>query len=137
MRNIWNAKKGYTREMVSLPVKLQSEGVKRLVEDALWSQGLRKKLEPGKRRHEFQTDHGFRKWFKTRSELAGMKPIHIEILMKLSTGISDSYYRATEQELLEGYLKAVDFLTISNENKLAKHTQICMMAKASKDSIDR
>ena len=37
MRNIWNTKKGYTRGLVSAPVKLQSEGVKRLVEDALWT----------------------------------------------------------------------------------------------------
>ena len=93
MRNIWNTKKGYTRGLVSAPVKLQSEGVKRLIEDALWTQGLRKKLDSGKKRHEFQTDHGFRKWFKTRCELSGMKPINIEILMGHSTGISDSYYR--------------------------------------------
>ena len=44
MRNIWNTKKGYTRGLISAPVKLQSEGVKRLIEDALWTQGLRKKL---------------------------------------------------------------------------------------------
>lgn len=118
MRNIWNTKKGYTRGLISAPVKLQSEGVKRLMEDALWTQGLRKKLESGKKRHEFQTDHGFRKWFKTRCELAGMKPINIEILMGHSTGISDSYYRATENEILEDYLKAVDFLTVSTEKKL-------------------
>jgi hypothetical protein len=42
-----------------------------------------------------------------------MKSINIEILMGHSTGISDPYHRATEDELLEDYLKAVDFLTIS------------------------
>ena len=41
-----------------------------------------------------------------------MKPINIEKLMNHSTGISDSYLRATESEFLEDYLKAVDFLTI-------------------------
>jgi hypothetical protein len=124
MRNIWNTKKGYTRGLVSAPIKLKTEGVKRLVEDALWTQGLRKKLDSNKKRHEFQTDHGLRKWFKTRCELAGMKPINIEILMNHSTGISDSYYRATETELLEDYLKAVDSLTINNQNKLQKHAAI-------------
>ena len=89
MRNIWNTKKGYTRGMVSAPLKFKSEGVKRLVEDALWTQGLRKKVSHDKKRHEFQTDHGFRKWFKTRCELSGMKPINIEKLMNHSTGISD------------------------------------------------
>jgi hypothetical protein len=82
--------------------------VKRLMEDALWTQGLRAKLESGKRRHEFQTDHGFRKWFKTRCELVGMKPINIEKLMNHSIGISNAYYRATENDLLEDYLKASD-----------------------------
>jgi integrase len=37
MRNTWNTKKGYTRGLVSAPIKLQAEGVKRLVEDALWT----------------------------------------------------------------------------------------------------
>ena len=48
-------------------------------------------IEHGARRHEFKTDHGFRKWYKTQCEIAGMKPINIEILMGHSVGISDSY----------------------------------------------
>jgi integrase len=89
----------------------------------VWTQGLRKRLALGKKRHEFQTDHGFRKWFKTRCEIGEMKAINIEKLMGHSTGISDSYYRATEAELLEDYMKAIDFLTISNENKLILENQ--------------
>jgi hypothetical protein len=81
------------------------------------------KLESGKRRHEFQTDHGFRKWFKTRCELAGMKPINIEKLMNHSVGISNSYYRATENDILEDYLKVADFLTISKENRIIIENQ--------------
>jgi integrase len=102
--------------IVTQPRKLESLGVKRIMETALWTQGLRHKLEPGERRHEFQADHGLRKLFKTRCELAGMMPINIEILMGHSVGISDSYYRATEKELLDDYLKAIDFLTVSNEH---------------------
>jgi hypothetical protein len=52
--------------------------------------------------------------------MAGMKPINVEVLMGHSTGISDSYYRATENELLEDYLKAVDFLTIDDKYAVAK-----------------
>jgi hypothetical protein len=88
------------------------------MEDALWTQGIRKKADLKRNRYEFQTDHGFRKWFKTCCEIAGMKPINIEKLMGHSVGISDSYYRATEKELLEDYLKAVPVLTISNESRL-------------------
>ncbi|MGA9845002.1 MAG: hypothetical protein WBQ25_22080 [Nitrososphaeraceae archaeon] len=47
-----------------------------------------------------------------------MKPINIEKLMGHSVGISDSYYRATEKELLDDYLKAVPVLTIGSEHRL-------------------
>ena len=120
MRNIWDRNKGSKRKpgIVTEPRKLQSLGIKRIMETALWTQGLRRKLETGKRRHEFQADHGLRKFFKTKCELSGMMPINIEILMGHSVGISDSYYRATENELLLDYMKAVDLLTINEENRL-------------------
>ena len=47
--------------------------------------------------------------------MSGMKPINVEKLMNHSTGISDNYYRITEAELLEDYLKAVDLLTINSD----------------------
>ena len=83
----------------------------------LFSIGVRKER---KRRHEFSV-HGFRKFFKTKAELGGMRPINVETLMGHSTGISDSYYRPTDNDLLEDYLKAVDNLTITyDENRLQK-----------------
>jgi hypothetical protein len=63
--------------------------------------------------------------------MAGMKPINIEILMNHSTGISDSYYRATETELLEDYLKAMDSLTINNQNRLQK--QVAILSEKSRE----
>lgn len=60
-----------------------------------------------------------------------MKSINIETLMGHSIGISDSYYRATEAELLEEYLKAVDFLTIEERYKLEK--QVTQLAQRSKE----
>jgi integrase len=83
------------------------------------------------RRHEF-TVHGFRKWFKTRCENAGLKPIVTELLMGHSVGISDSYYRPTENDLLEEYVKAIDALTISNENRLKM--QVELLAASSKET---
>src|SRR5262249_34774595 len=104
--------------LVTAPKKLRASGVKRLIEDALWTQGIRKKLQLGKKRHEFEADHGLRKWFKTRCENSGMKPINTETLMNHSIGISDSYYRVTETELLDDYLKAIEHLTLNTEEKL-------------------
>src|SRR5687768_10014255 len=58
----------------------------------LYSIGIRRDK---KRRHEFSV-HSFRKYFKTKSEIAGMKPAVVEMLMGHSLGISDSYFKPTE-----------------------------------------
>lgn len=73
--------------------------------------GIRGKLEEGKRRHEFQADHGFRKFFKTACERK-MKSLYVEMLLGHNLGLGDKYYRPQESELLEEYLKAVPELTI-------------------------
>jgi hypothetical protein len=132
MRDLWDTKKGCIQHFVTIPKKLRATGVKRLVEDALWTQGLRTKLPDGKRRHEFQANHGFRKFFKTKCETIGVKPIVTETLMGHSTGISDSYYRPSEMDLLEEYLKAVDALTISNENRLKMQVEV--LASSTKET---
>jgi integrase len=76
MRDLWDTQVKISKGLVTIPRKLTSVGVKRLMERAIWAQGLRKELEAGKKRHPFPTNHSLRKYFKTRCELAGMKPIH-------------------------------------------------------------
>jgi hypothetical protein len=133
MRDLWDTRVPQGRGLVTHPKKLASLGIKRLLERAIWAQHLRKKLEPGKKRHPYQACHSYRKWFKTRCEMSGMKPINIEKLLNHSTGISDSYYRITPSELLEDYLKAVDYLTI-NSDKLILQKQVTELKEKSKDS---
>ena len=123
MRDLWDTRVRISKGLVTIPKKLTAVGVKRLMERAIWAQGLRKKSEAGKKRHPFPTNHSLRKYFKTRCELAGMKPINIENLMGHSTGISDSYYRPTENDLLQDYLKCVDVLTINDEKSLQKKVE--------------
>ena len=45
-----------------------------------------------------------------------MKSINIENLMNHSIGVSNSYYRSQEKELLDDYLQAVEHLTIKENN---------------------
>jgi hypothetical protein len=52
-----------------------------------------------------------------------MRPINVEILMDHKTGISDSYYRPTQDDLLEDYLRAVDYLTVNRDQKVATQLQ--------------
>jgi integrase len=95
LRNMWNTIQGFKRGFIDSLKNLKSSGLKEWMMHSGLS--LRKKLDAGKRRNEFQADHGFRTWFKTRCEISGMKPINIEKLMGDSTGICDSYYRATRE----------------------------------------
>jgi hypothetical protein len=136
MRDIWQiANLEYSdrgKGIAKFPKKLQSVAIKRIIERALWAQKLRKKLNDGERRHEWKTVHGFRKFFKTRAEQV-MKPANVEILMGHSIGISDSYYRPTEKELLEDYLKAVDLLTV-NYDKQKLREQIDELKESNKNT---
>jgi hypothetical protein len=101
------------------------------MERAIWAQGLRRKIEPGKKRHPYQANHSAQV-VQNSCEIAGMKPINIEKLMNHSIGISDSYYRATEQELLEDSLKAVDMLSI-NDDKVTLQKQVAELTEKSKE----
>jgi hypothetical protein len=98
----------------------------------LFSIGIRSEK---KRRHDFSV-HGFRKWFKTRCEIGGMKPVNVETLLNHSTGISDSYYRPLESELLAEYLAVAEqHLSVSTENKFK--TQLEELQKARKEERDK
>lgn len=95
----------------SKPNPLSSKIVKRLVELAIRSAGIRAKLEPGQRRHPFKATHGFRKYFDTAAE-RHMKTLHVEQLLDHDTGLKESYNRPTEVDMLNDYLRAVPELMV-------------------------
>ncbi len=76
-------------------------------------------LIANEKRHEFKLAHGFRKFFETRTQQV-MKHNNVKILMghSSSMGLSKNYYKPTETEVLDDYLKAVDLLTFSQNNKM-------------------
>jgi hypothetical protein len=76
---------------------LKSSVIKRLIERVLWEQGLRQPLIKGEKRHEWKSAHGFRKFYKTRTEQV-MKPMNVEITMGHNIGFSACYYRPTKKE---------------------------------------
>ena len=118
--------------LVTIPQPLSYEGIKKVLSRALWDQGLRHVLSEGVRRHEWKGAHGYRKFYKSRAEQV-MKPINVETTMGHSTGISHSYYKPTEHELLEDYLKAVDLLTINDINKPTLQKQVAELQERNKE----
>ena len=118
MRDLWqttNMNYGARWGLATIPKKLKSSGIKRLLERALWEQGIRQPLKEGTKHHEWKAAHGFRKFYKSRTEQV-MKPINVEITMGHDIGISASYYKPTEQEVIQDYLKAVPLLSINQDN---------------------
>jgi hypothetical protein len=126
MRDLWqttNMNYGARWGLATNPKKLKSSGIKRLLERALWEQGIRQPLIAGAKRHEWKGAHGFRKVYKSRAEQI-MKPINVEITMGHDIGVSTSYYKPTEREVLDDYLKAVPLLTVSGDDlRLQKQVQ--------------
>ncbi|MDN5846713.1 MAG: hypothetical protein L0H53_10620 [Candidatus Nitrosocosmicus sp.] len=125
MRDIWqttNVKYGANWGLATIPKKLESVAIKRIIDRALRIQGIRHNLTEGQKRHEFKAMHGFRKYFKSRAEQR-MRPINVEILMGHSVGVSDSYYRPQEKEILDDYLKAVDDLLIYDNKNIQKEIE--------------
>ena len=118
IRDIWkstNVKFQNRGGLATVPRKLKSSGVRSIISRAEWEQGIREPLTGGKKRHEFQAVHSFRKFFKSHCEQV-MKSINVEILMGHTIGISNSYYKPSEREILDDYLKAINILTINENN---------------------
>jgi len=129
MRDLWkttNMPFGSRYGSATQPLKLKNEAIRTILCRALLRQNIRVQLKEGKKRHEFKAAHGFRKYFKTQCENM-MRPANIELLMGHNIGISKSYYKPTEKEILDDYLKAADLLTMNQENKLK--TQVKELTK--------
>jgi hypothetical protein len=125
MRDIWQTSErsyGAYFGLAKNPKQLKSLGIKSLIERAIRSQGLWKPLADGNRRRDWKGVHGFRKFFKTQTELV-MKSLNVEVCIGHNIGVSKSYYKPTTKEVLEDYLKAVDLLTINNESRLSKQVE--------------
>jgi hypothetical protein len=119
MRDLWQTTDfsyGVQWGLAKYPKKLKATGVKSLRERAMKSQRLAIQLPKGVKRREWKSGHGYRKFFKTRAEQV-MKPANVELLSGRDIGVSGSYYKPTEKELFEDYIKAIDLLTINEDYK--------------------
>lgn len=45
-----------------------------------------------------------------------MKSINVELLMGHTIGVSNSYYKPSQKEILDDYLKAINILTMNKNN---------------------
>jgi len=76
--------------------------------------------EKGKIRKNVRLTAGFRKFFDTHLIYSSVEPRTKEMFMGHSIGLDDHYFKPGENYVLQEYLKAVDNLTISEENRLPR-----------------
>jgi integrase len=81
----------------------------------------------GKMRKDVPLIHGFRKFFNTALMNADVAYTFKELLMGHSVKLDDVYYHKdsikSKQKLLEEYSKAIDALTINEENRLRRQVE--------------
>ena len=74
----------------------------------------------GRIRKNVRLTAGFRKFFDTQLGYALVEPRSKDVFMGHSMGLDDHYFKPGENYVLQEYLKAVDCLTIKEENRLKK-----------------
>lgn len=100
--------------------RLNAFGVKKRILRMAKKIGLRPPLPPGKRRHEVQLAHGFRKYFNTMMRRAKVDFLDKEDMMGHKVGLERHYERYNEEdfERFPEYQKAIPFLTISDTERV-------------------
>ena len=81
--------------------------------------------------------HGFRKLTETSFIRSKVNAEAREMLMGHSIGLGDAYYRPDVGEILDEYLKAVDLLTINDENGLKRKVEILEVKKERIDQLEQ
>jgi len=78
------------------------------------------RFQGGSKRKEVPIAHGFRKFFMTQCVNSKVDPQAREMLLGHKIGLASCYYRPTEDEMYTEYQKALDNLTINEENRLKR-----------------
>src|SRR6185437_1768792 len=108
------------------PKAVSSHVVAFMIHTLLDRTGVRARTDNRTQRTELMQTHGFRKFFKTTCINSGMNPLYSEYLMGHRSGLTKSYFKPTDTELLEGnekalgYVAAINDLTINEEYRLQK-----------------
>ena len=145
MRDIWNTGKIFigsnesnltkgTTGNVTLPKKADANAIRQIFTRAWKIQNVRP-ADNDIRRHEFKSTHCFRKYFETHA-MESMKLLNVKILMGQDTGLEKSYYKPSEKDLLEDYLKVVELLTFNDQSSLRKRVDTLLIEKSRIDDLE-
>lgn len=126
------------------PKGMQAKGLSKLIAETAIKSGVTERnslLEGekfGSKRHKVFNTHGFRKFVTGKMVEAGLSDFVIDKLLghKSKGGInSKHYYRPQEDELFSEYLKAIDYLTIDDSNRLRLQVEQLTIKKSELEEL--
>jgi integrase len=119
------------------PIALQ--GLRMALSLHLVRSGLRKVEHPtehSKRvRKSIKMANGFRKYVISKFIDAGLNHEIRELLVDHATGLDASYFRPSEKQVLEEYLKAEPYLTVDPSVRLSQENQTLRVERSSWESL--
>lgn len=128
---------------IRIPIKTRPRTLAFKLMDLAHRVGIRKKeqlvegqtcADGASLRKEVAIAHGFRKFFTTQCINSKINSEIREMLLGHKIGLASCYYRPTEEDIFNEYLKAVDLLTINEENRLRRKVE---KMEVEKDRIER
>jgi integrase len=90
------------------------------IRNKVYSSESMSKSQSAKVRHNLHPCHSLRIFAVTQMQRSKLDKTIREMLIGYSTGLDKAYYKPQDEEILEEYQKAIEALTISNEERLKK-----------------
>jgi integrase len=129
------------RSVAKNPQRMQLNTLNSLLRDLILASGIQKiehlteTKTNGRIKKEIAMSNGFRKKVTTDMIHSKVNPEARELMLGHSIQLGDSYYRPNAGEILNEYLKAVDLLTINEENRLKRKVEILEVKKEKIDQL--
>ena len=101
---------------INVPKFLLDDSVEKIMDEVLRKSGVKTS--------EAMRSHALRKGFMSTCERTGMKSINVKMLLGHSIGVENSYYKPTDDDLLNDYMThTADALTIDPTKRLEKQIE--------------
>ena len=134
----------YNREnhlSVKYPKHTTKGALSRILEEIMERAGIRTRMQRTEKANanylkDVSLSTGFRKGFNTKlAHTEGVNPLIKELLMGHHVGLEENYYRPTEQQIENDYRKAINALTINEENRLRRKVEKLEVEKTQFDRL--
>jgi integrase len=116
--------------------QFKGRGINSVLEESIRNCGLRQVNHDNYfKRQAVPFLHGFRKFFTKQLVDSKLNPEIREMLLGHKIGLASAYYKPTQEDMYNEYLKAVNLLTIKEENRLKLKLERVQIEKSKLDEL--